>query len=452
MPVKPHIKTLTNSSVDILNAIRNSSTTNYKEYVPIATPNAESLREIGTIIMDSPNLQNEFLNALVNRIGRVIVTSKLYDNPLKMFKKGILEFGETIEEIFVNIAKPFQYDTSTSEQTVFKREMPDVRSSFHIMNYQKYYKVTIQNEQLRQAFISWDGITNLIAKITESMYTSANYDEFQVIKYLLAKHIINGTMHTETILDNIPIEKKVSAIKAISNKFTFPRSDYNLAGVVNQTLKDNQYILVNADFEAEMSVEVLATAFNMNKAEFIGHEVLVDGFGDIDINRLNELFEGDNTYTELSQDELDALNKIPAVLVDENFFMIFDNLIKFTEIYNGEGLYWNYWLHTWKTFSVSPFANNTVFVPAIPTVTGVTVSPSTVTLNKNSSFTFTANVTTTNFASKEVNWTVDSDNATISKSGMVTILDSAVTGNKIKVTATSVYDNEKKGESTITIA
>jgi len=452
MPVKPHIKTLTNSSVDILNAIRNSSTTNYKEYVPIATPNAESLREIGTIIMDSPNLQNEFLNALVNRIGRVIVTSKLYDNPLKMFKKGILEFGETIEEIFVNIAKPFQYDTSTSEQTVFKREMPDVRSSFHIMNYQKYYKVTIQNEQLRQAFLSWDGITNLIAKITESMYTSANYDEFQVIKYLLAKHIINGTMHTETILDNLALEKKVSAIKAISNKFTFPRSDYNLAGVVNQTLKDNQYILVNADFEAEMSVEVLATAFNMNKAEFIGHEVLVDGFGDIDIDRLNKLFEGDNTYTELSQDELDALNKIPAVLVDENFFMIFDNLIKFTEIYNGEGLYWNYWLHTWKTFSVSPFANNTVFVPAIPTVTGVTVSPSTVTLNKNSSFTFTANVTTTNFASKEVNWTVDSDNATISKSGMVTILDSAKTGNKITVTATSVYDNDKKGESTITIA
>lgn len=452
MPVKPHIKTLTNSSVDILNAIRNSSTTNYKEYVPIATPNAESLREIGTIIMDSPNLQNEFLNALVNRIGRVIVTSKLYDNPLKMFKKGILEFGETIEEIFVNIAKPFQYDTSTSEQTVFKREMPDVRSSFHIMNYQKYYKVTIQNEQLRQAFLSWDGITNLIAKITESMYTSANYDEFQVIKYLLAKHIINGTMHTETILDNLALEKKVSAIKAISNKFTFPRSDYNLAGVVNQTLKDNQYILVNADFEAEMSVEVLATAFNMNKAEFIGHEVLVDGFGDIDIDRLNKLFEGDNTYTELSQEELEALNKIPAVLVDENFFMIFDNLIKFTEIYNGEGLYWNYWLHTWKTFSVSPFANNTVFVPAIPTVTGVTVSPSTVTLNKNSSFTFTANVTTTNFASKEVDWTVDSDNATISKSGMVTILDSAKTGDTITVTATSVYDNDKKGESTITIA
>ena len=32
------------------------------------------------------------------------------------------------------------------------------------MNYQKYYKTTIQNDQLRQAFLSWQGITDLIAK------------------------------------------------------------------------------------------------------------------------------------------------------------------------------------------------------------------------------------------------------------------------------------------------
>lgn len=451
MAIKPHIKTLTNSSVDILNAIRNSSTTNYKDYVPIATPDAESIREIGTIIMDSPNLQNEFLNSLVNRIGRVIVTSKMYDNPLKVFKKGILEMGETVEEIFVNIAKPFQYDAVTSEQSVFKRQIPDVRTAFHVMNYQKYYKVTVQNEQLRQAFLSWDGVTNLITKITESMYASANYDEFQVIKYLLARHILNGTMHTETIAENTEINKKVSAIKAVSNKFTFPRSDYNLAGVVNQTSKQNQYILVDSDFEAEMGVEVLATAFNMDKAEFMGHEILVDGFGDIDTERLNVLFDGDETYKPITPDELTALNQIPAVLVDDNFFMIYDNLIEFTEIYNGEGLYWNYWLHTWKTFSVSPYANNTIFVPATPTVVTIAVNPSTVTLPKDSSFTFTADVVTTNFASKEVNWTVNSDYANISRSGTVRISNNAPEGTTITVTATSVYDSTKKGTATITV-
>ena len=144
-----------------------------------ATADSDSIREIGAVIMDYPALQNEFLSALVNRIGRVILTSKSYDNPWAMFKKGMLEFGESIEEVFVNIAKPFQYDPQIAESNVFKREIPDVRSAFHIMNYQKFYKATISNDQLRQAFLTIDGITDLIAKIVDAMYTGANYDEFQ---------------------------------------------------------------------------------------------------------------------------------------------------------------------------------------------------------------------------------------------------------------------------------
>ena len=55
MPTTPKMVTLTNSSVDVLNAIRNSASVNYQDYVPIATPNAESIREIGNVIMDYPS-------------------------------------------------------------------------------------------------------------------------------------------------------------------------------------------------------------------------------------------------------------------------------------------------------------------------------------------------------------------------------------------------------------
>ena len=105
MATIPRKVTLTNSSVDVLNVIRNNATQNYRDYVPKATADAESIREIGNVIMDYPSLQNEFLSALVNRIGRVIITSKMYDNPLKNFKKGMLEYGETVEEIFVDVVK-----------------------------------------------------------------------------------------------------------------------------------------------------------------------------------------------------------------------------------------------------------------------------------------------------------------------------------------------------------
>lgn len=451
MATIPKVVTLTNSSVDILNAIRNNATQNYRDYVPKATPDADSIRQIGAIIMDYPALQNEFLSALMNRIGRVLITSKMYDNPWSFFKKGLLEFGESVEEIFVNIAKPFQFDPAIAESNVFKREIPDVRAAFHIMNYQKYYKATISNDQLRQAFLSWQGISDLIAKIVDSMYTGANYDEFQTMKYMLARHILDGHMYPVEIPEVTTTNMKgvVSAIKGISNKYTFLSTQYNLAGVATYTAKTDQYMLINSTFDATMDVEVLASAFNMDKAEFAGRRVLVDSFGSLDTARLAELFANDPTYEEIGSDELKALDQIPAVLVDRDWFMIFDNFYNFTEQYNGEGLYWNYWYHVWKTFSVSPFANNALFIPGTPGVTSITVSPATSTVSAGQSVQLTANVETTNFAPKSVTWSVDSDYATVDNSGKVTMASNTPASTEVTVTATSTYDTTKKGTATV---
>ena len=453
MAVKPKIKTLTNSSVDVLNAIRNSATAQYKNYVPVATNDAESIREIGAIIMDMPQLQNEFLSALVNRIGRVLITSKMYDNPWAMFKKGMLEFGETIEEIFVNIAKPFQFDPSVAETNLFKREIPDVRSAFHIMNYQKYYKTTIQNDQLRQAFLSWEGITDLIAKIVDAMYTGANYDEFQTMKYMLAKNILNGRLTPVTIpaVSSANMKDIVSTIKGTSNKLEFLSDDYNITGVKTYTKKADQYLLINSEFDAVMDVEVLASAFNMDKAQFAGHRVLVDGFGDIDIDRLNILFADDPTYTQLTKDELTALNTIPCIMVDKDYFMIFDNFYNFTEQYNGEGLYWNYWYHVWKTFSVSPFANNVLFIPATPTVTSVTISPSSLSVGAGQSASLSATVSTTGFAPKTVTWSSNNEGVTVDASGNVKVNKDVSSKTQVIIKATSTYDTSKFGTCTITV-
>ena len=455
MATKPKIKTLTNSSVDILNAIRNNASTNYRDYVPQATADSDSIREIGAVIMDYPALQNEFLSALVNRIGRVILTSKSYDNPWAMFKKGMLEFGESIEEVFVNIAKPFQFDPQVAESNVFKREIPDVRSAFHIMNYQKFYKATISNDQLRQAFLSIDGITDLIAKIVDAMYTGANYDEFQTMKYMLAKHILNGLMNPVTIpaINSANMNSIISTIKGVSNKFTFLNSKNNLAGVMNHTPKQEQYLLVNSKFDATMNVEVLASAFNMDKAEFDGHHVLVDSFGDLDIERLNILFADDPTYTVIKKAELEALDAIPCVLVDSDWFMIFDNYQNFTEQYNGEGLYWNYWYHVWKTFSVSPFSNNAVFVAGTPAVTTVTVTPSTARVGAGGQLQLSVTVNTDNYAPQSVIWSIEeSANASISSTGMLKVDSNATAAETITVKATSTFDNTKFDTATITVA
>lgn len=452
MPTKPQVKTLKANSVEILNTLRANASPNYQDMVPYAEGSLDSVREIGAIIMQYPALQNEFLSALVNRIGMVLVTSKLYRNPWAFMKQGMLEFGETIEEIFVNIAKPFEFNQERSETTIFKREIPDVRAAFHVMNYTKFYKATISNDQLRQAFLSWNGITDLIARIVDAMYTGANYDEFITMKYLLAKHLIAGNIYANQI-DTVSTENMksiVATIKGVSNSIEFLSNKYNYNGVETYTNKSDQYILVNAKFDATMDVEVLASAFNMDKAEFMGRRVLVDSFGNLDNARLKLLFAEDPNYTEISEDDLQALDNIPAVMVDRYFFMIFDNFYNFTEQYNGEGLYWNYWYHTWKTFSISPFHNAVAFVPGAPTITSVTVEPSTASGSVGSTIQLSAEVVSTNFAPKTVTWSSSSENVTVNSNGLVTIGTGA--SDSVTITATSTYDTNKSGTCTITIS
>lgn len=453
MPVKPKIRTLTTSAADILNVIRNNASVDYRNYVPKADANdVESVRTIGAIIMDYPALQNEFLNALVNRIGRVMLTSKMYSNPIAFFKKGVLEYGESIEEIFVNIAKVQEFNPEIAEQEVFKRVVPDVRAAFHIMNYQKFYKATVTQEQLKQAFLSWDGVTDLIARIVDSMYTGANYDEFLVMKYLLARHILDGRVYPVTVPTVTAENAKaiITTVKGVSNKLTFMNSDYNPAAVRTFTEKTDQYMIVNSVFDATMDVNVLASAFNMDKAEFLGHRVLIDGFGDLDVARLGEIFAGDPTYHEPSQDELTALNAIPAVIVDKDWFMVFDMLTQFTEQYNGQGLYWNYFYHVWKTFSVSPFANSVLFVPGTPSVTSVTVSPTTASVPKGGSVSLSAVVDTDYFAPQTVVWTSSVEDVKVSAAGVVTV-DADAKSTTATITATSAFDNKKKATCTVTV-
>ena len=286
------------------------------------------------------------------------------------------------------------------------------------------------------------------------MYTAHNYDEFQVTKYMLARNILNGYLYPVTVpqISKENAEDIVTEVKAASNNLVYMSTDYNLAGVSTFTDKKDQFIITTARFDAIMDVNVLAAAFNMDKAEFMGNRIQIDGFDKIDDTRMTQLFADDPNagYVPLTSEEKEALAQVPAIIVDRDYFMIFDNLYKFTEDYNGEGLYWQYWYHAWKTFSTSPFANAEIFVPGAPSVTSVTVSPATATVNKGNMLQLNAVVEAENFAPKSVVWTVDSELSTITQNGLLSVSADETAGS-ITVTATSTYDNTKKGTATITV-
>ena len=457
MATIPQASKLTASSVDILNAIRNEATQAYRNYVPIATQLPSNSKEIGRILMQFPALQNEFVSALVNRIAFVRVRNLSFENPWKMFKKGLLDFGETIEDVFVELAKPFQYDPAVAESKIFKREIPDVRAAFHVINYKKFYKTTIEENELELAFLSWSGVDDLITKIVESLYKAAEYDEFLVMKYMVAKHIINGHLYPITPSGSTTASKAID-YKTISNALTFPSTKYNLSGVKNTTPKDRQYLIMTVDADAEMDVNVLASAFHMDKAEFMGHRILVDSFSEYDNERLFDIFsDGDENYVPFTSDELALLAKVEAVVVDEEWFMIYDKLFKFTEQYNGEGIYWNYWLHVWKVFSASPFMNACVYATDVTSnVTAVAVAPSAVTVpaTVGTVIHFGATVIKSGFANEQVEWSLNSaatDYARIDESGNVIITDVPDSDTAITVTAKSIYKPTVTGTATLTL-
>lgn len=349
------------STLDILNVIRENAGYEYQNTVPKVTK-ATDIPAVGQIIYGDPAIANKFINALVNRIAMVRVQSATFNNPYSVLKKGYIEFGETIEEIFVGIAKVVEYTPEKGEEREFKRTLPDVRSVFHIMNWRTMYPVTIQDEDLKQAFLSLDGVTDLIAKIVDQVYTAAEYDEFLLFKYLLIKAISHGKMKPLSVGDGTNPKDSAKAFRGTSNLLTFMKDSYNEQGVVTSTPKKRQVIFMDAKFNAEFDVDVLASAFNMDKADFMGRLFLIDDFTTFDNKRFEEIRKNSTGVEEVTAQELALLADVNAVLLDEEWFQVYDNNNRFTEKYVASGLYWNYFYHTWKTVSYSPFANAVVFV------------------------------------------------------------------------------------------
>lgn len=424
------------NGVNVLNVIRQNATAVYQDRIPEAT--AENLHEVGDAILTYEAQANEFVNALVNRIGLVILNNRMATNPLADLKKGRLAVGETIEEIYIDVIKAQTYDPRAAQDTLFKRHLPNVSSVFHSVDSQLNYPLTISNEQLRKAFMSYDSLDRFIAGLVDSMYKSATLDEFIQMKQLISEWNNNGRFIIEPITavtDAASAHEAMIKIKAVSDGMTIFNNQMNYAGVWTSTPKDEQYLITTPDFNARMDVDVLAAAFHMDKAEFAGHVIVVDNIGDL----------GDDG--------------IEAILVDKNWYQVYDYLRTFKTAYNGEGLYWNYFYHVWMVYSLSPFANAVAFGTATPTVTAVTVTPTAATVKAGGTVQITTSVAGTGDPTSKCTFalTGNTDPETVVNTMGKVILGSKETGslgnskNQITVTATSVQDTSKTATCTITV-
>lgn len=360
MPRRIAVTNLNASTIDILNTIRANAPLEYQNNVPVVTQEND-IPAVGEIICGYPAMANIFINSLVNRIALVRMQSATFNNPYVELKKGVISFGETIEEIFVEIANVQKFSYEKAPARELKRTIPDVKTAFHVINWRVLYPVSIDDEELQRAFMNMNGVQELIAKIVDSVYRGAEYDEYLLFKYLIIKKVAQGKLYPESV-DATSVLNSAEKFRAVSNQLMFMNTKYNAWGVHTNTRREDQYLFMSADFNAKFDVNVLASAFNMDKADFLGHVKLIDSFDTFDNDRWQELRDAGTEVELVTDAELELMKDVQAVLVDKEFFQIYDYTQKFTENYIGSGTYWNYWLHVRKAVSVSPFANAVVFV------------------------------------------------------------------------------------------
>lgn len=405
------------NGMDTLNAIRANSSSQYQERIPVATQ--DNLKEIGNILFTYDALRKEFLNGLVGRIARTLITNRMYRNPLAPLKSMMLEFGETVEEIFVDLIKGQDFNPGRAETNLLRRNLPDVHVTFHTRNSQRQYKFTISDVELRTAFLSYEGIESLIGKIVDAAYSSDNFDEFLIMKQMIAQAANNGALgilEVPAVTDEASGKQVMIALRELSYSLTFMNTNYNFAGVNTYSDISSQIFLTTPKIEATLGVEVLAYAFNLSQADYLARRIMVDN--------------------------IDIPNCI-GVIMDVAWFKVFDNFINFTEVYNAEGLYWNYFLNHWSTFSYSPFDNAVALVTETTEPTALTIAPATVTSAPDTFVQFTPTWTGTGVFNKAIDYTVTgalSAETSITFNGQLYIGPDE-TAPTLTVTATSrVYD------------
>lgn len=413
---------------NVLNDIRAHASLDYQRAIPAAVN--ENLEEIADAVMSSVQLQNDYVAALVNRISASRFTSRMFQNPYQKFIKGTNRFGDTIEEIYVNMANAHEYNPSIAENEVYKREIPDINAVFHRRNSKVFYKNTIQYDALYASFLSDNGMRSLIGRIVDAMYGAANRDIFYCTKKLMnvySPYYYKVTVPAATAAN---ADQIVTTIKGISNMLEFPSDLYNRFGVENFTEKPRQVLILRADVAAVLDVNSLAKAFNLQYADFIaGTYVTVDTFGD-------------------------GLDNMLGLLVDDEFFQIYTNLEKFTENYNGQGLYWQYFLHRWMTYSVSPFSNAIAFVTGdLTEPTAITIDPAAPNVPQGGNQQFTATVTPS-AAQQSVHWEISGQKnggTYITATGLLHI-DSEESAETITVTAKCPSKQTITKTATVTVS
>lgn len=454
-------KTLaTKDSSKLLNFMANTDPV-LREAIDLPQQGAD-IPEIGKIIMSNTRYKNAFINA-VNVIALTLIIDDAWANPWEDFtNQGQIRYGQSVREMILDLVEAEDYNENMNNPTHFlETVVPNVLNYMHEINFQKFYKSTVNDQEIALAFYDSTGIFNFIQAVYNNLRKSYVYDRYIVDKYQIQRRLVDGTIPSKEIpnFDTNTVRENVSIMKKYSNNMTFLSPNYNPAGLRLATPFDRQRTIISTGLEARISTEVLATSYFRNDAEIKTKLALIDGFAENDWSRLAKLLK--DQYKPFTEKEIERLQSVVGLIISDNFFKDYYYALDGqadtinADFRNPETLSRTMWLHAWRIFSTSPFEQCLAFTKDSNSVTSVTVSPATATMTKGQTLQLKAVVEVTGITNKSVAWSIDEDsdskNVTINQDGVLKVASTSE-ATSVTVTATSVFDKTKKGTATITVA
>ena len=368
------------TNVNILNALR--SEYELENRIPEAT--LDNLSQIYTEMMSYTQGRNVIIPALLERVGLQTVDTTAWRNPLARYKKDPMRYGMTHEETYVNMCKGKLYDPRESYEYAFQQYQSYIMSVFHKVNLPMQYPVTITYDNLRSAFLTEYGIRDMMSAKMESAVTGANWDEYNAMKNMIDtgyNQQILPAVTVSAVEDEATAKALLTEIKAAVNEFRFPNPANNIAGATSASEPFNLIWVTTPRVDANISVEALAYAFNMDKAQVNVRTVIVDKF--------------DNAA-------------IQGVLMDIRFFNCRDQFREMSDQRLANILSWNYFYTMVEMISASPFYPMRVFTTDTVATSSLSITASGGTYTQGTVIDIPASVTggTGTYRQKLLSWSV----------------------------------------------
>lgn len=267
----------TKDSSKLLNFMANTDPV-LREAIDLPQQGAD-IPEIGKIIMSNTRYKNAFINA-VNVIALTLIIDDAWANPWEDFtNQGQIRYGQSVREMILDLVDAEDYNENMNNPTHFlENVVPNVLNYMHEINFQKFYKSKVNDQEISLAFYDSTGIFDFIQAVYNNLRKSYVYDRYIVDKYQIQRRLVDGTIPSKTLpnFDTNTVRQNVSSMKEYSNNMTFLSPNYNPAGVRIATPFDRQRMILSTGFEAQVSTEVLATSYFRNDAEFKTKLALID--------------------------------------------------------------------------------------------------------------------------------------------------------------------------------